>query len=1015
MSNFHILLQEQINKHLPVDILQDTLFKDFFEAISDSYESFEREKKMIDITSIAREKEYEILHQKLKTEHDLKKESILNLDDSLQKLDENYQSIKDDIDTDDLLFISKYIKQEIFKKNEIEKDFSRSIELLQSLLANLQSGILVEDENQKILFTNQLYCDMFSIIFNPETIEFSGCSNLAETSGELFLNPEAFKHRMIEILDQRIIVTNELLETIDHHFYERDYIPIFIGDEHKGHLWKYTDVTERIITQSLLEQSEIRSNLIMNSSLNGIINIDSNENIIFWNSQAENIFGWKKEEVLGKNLSKTVFYNQHVDFHNNAMNRYLETGEVSTLNKQIELSALNKYGNEFPIEIAVIPIKQGNEIFFCSFIQDISERKKAESSLKHQEEKYRNIIANVNLGLIEIDTNETIQYVNQSFAAMSGYETHELIGKKTTNFFDYGLDFESLKSKIEPKKQIASELYQFPIINKRGKLKWWALSLAPNYDDTGKLVGSIEIHLDITKQKQMESDLESEKIKAENASIAKEAFLANMSHEIRTPLNAIIGFLRELEKQELTEIQQKHVGNSSIASKHLLAIINNILDISKIEAGEMPLEDTDFILEDSLKKITTVLLPKAEKKGLTITTSISEKIYTVLRGDSLRLEQILFNLVGNSLKFTTKGYIEINCEMIEDDDFSQELRISISDTGIGMDKNFIETIFKKFSQEDKAITRKFGGTGLGMAITKELVNLMNGEIEVESQKNKGTTIHIHLTFKKGDAKNLIGLQTEKKITKIDNISVLLVEDNEMNRMVAQNSLSYFNCNVKEVQNGKEAIEILKNETFDIILMDIQMPELDGIETTKIIRRELNLLTPIIALTANAFKTEINKCRKAGMNDYVTKPFDELELIETIAKHTVNRHNHSLKNGFDTTKLLYNLKSLNELSRGDTAFITKMIAIFVEQMAKNIEMIDIAIDNNDLSVMKKIMHKIKPSIENLSIDSIIDDIKYLEKIAETDTEEKESILIVYNKVKETLKIAMQQLQENELNI
>ncbi len=1015
MSNFHILLQEQINKHLPVDILQDTLFKDFFEAISDSYESFEREKKMIDITSIAREKEYEILHQKLKTEHDLKKESILNLDDSLQKLDENYQSIKDDIDTDDLLFISKYIKQEIFKKNEIEKDFSRSIELLQSLLANLQSGILVEDENQKILFTNQLYCDMFSIIFNPETIEFSGCSNLAETSGELFLNPEAFKHRMIEILDQRIIVTNELLETIDHHFYERDYIPIFIGDEHKGHLWKYTDVTERIITQSLLEQSEIRSNLIMNSSLNGIINIDSNENIIFWNSQAENIFGWKKEEVLGKNLSKTVFYNEHVDFHNNAMNRYLETGEVSTLNKQIELSALNKYGNEFPIEIAVIPIKQGNEIFFCSFIQDISERKKAESSLKHQEEKYRNIIANVNLGLIEIDTNETIQYVNQSFAAMSGYETHELIGKKTTNFFDYGLDFESLKSKIEPKKQIASELYQFPIINKRGKLKWWALSLAPNYDDTGKLVGSIEIHLDITKQKQMESDLESEKIKAENASIAKEAFLANMSHEIRTPLNAIIGFLRELEKQELTEIQQKHVGNSSIASKHLLAIINNILDISKIEAGEMPLEDTDFILEDSLKKITTVLLPKAEKKGLTITTSISEKIYTVLRGDSLRLEQILFNLVGNSLKFTTKGYIEINCEMIEDDDFSQELRISISDTGIGMDKNFIETIFKKFSQEDKAITRKFGGTGLGMAITKELVNLMNGEIEVESQKNKGTTIHIHLTFKKGDAKNLIGLQTEKKITKIDNISVLLVEDNEMNRMVAQNSLSYFNCNVKEVQNGKEAIEILKNETFDIILMDIQMPELDGIETTKIIRRELNLLTPIIALTANAFKTEINKCRKAGMNDYVTKPFDELELIETIAKHTVNRHNHSLKNGFDTTKLLYNLKSLNELSRGDTAFITKMIAIFVEQMAKNIEMIDIAIDNNDLSVMKKIMHKIKPSIENLSIESIIDDIKYLEKIAETDTEEKESILIVYNKVKETLKIAMQQLQENELNI
>lgn len=1015
MPNLNSLLQEQINKYLPVDITQNTLFKDFFEAISDSYENFEREKKIIDITFVAVEKEYEIIYEKLKNEHELKKESIRNLEDSLQKLDENYQGIKNDIDTDDLLFISKYIREEIFKKNETEKDSSRNIELLESLLANLQSGILVEDENQKILFTNQLYCDMFSIFFNPEMIEFSGCTNLAETSGELFVNPDAFKERMIEILDQRIIVTNELLETIDHHFYERDYIPIFIGDEHKGHLWKYTDVTQRIITQSLLEQSEIRSNLIMNSSLNGIINIDSNENIIFWNNQAENIFGWKKEEVLGRNLSETVFYNQHIDFHNNAMNRYLETGEVSTLNKQIELSALNKQGNEFPIEIAVIPIKQGSEIFFCSFIQDISERKKAESSLKHQEEKYRNIIANVNLGLIEIDIHETIQYVNQSFAAMSGYDTHELIGKKTTDFFDYGLDFDSIKSKMESKKQIASELYQFPIINKRGKLKWWALSLAPNFDDNGKLVGSIEIHLDITKQKQMEIDLESEKIKAENASIAKEAFLANMSHEIRTPLNAIIGFLRELEKQELTEIQQKHVRNSSIASKHLLAIINNILDISKIEAGEMPLEDADFVLEDSLKKVTTILLPKAEKKGLIITTIISAQINKVLRGDSLRLEQILFNLIGNSLKFTTKGYIKINCEIIEENDFSQGLRISISDSGIGMDKEFIDTIFKKFSQEDKAITRKFGGTGLGMAITKELVNLMNGEIEVESQKNKGTTIHLHLTFKKGDAKNLIGLQTENKITRIDNISVLLVEDNEMNRMVAQNSLSYFNCIVKEAQNGKEAIEVLKNQAFDIILMDIQMPEMDGIETTKIIRDELNLSTPIIALTANAFKTEINKCRKAGMNDYVTKPFDELQLIETIAKHTVNSNDYPLKTGFDTSKLLYNLKSLSELSRGDTAFISKMIVIFVEQMAKSIDSIDKAIAINDLSVMKKIMHKIKPSIENLSIDSIIDDIKHLEKISETDTIEKEQNLIVYQKVKETLKIVVQQLQENELKI
>ncbi|MFE3847458.1 PAS domain S-box protein [Flavobacterium sp. LB3P45] len=1015
MNNFHELLQKQIHTHLTVDCIKTPSFTNFFQAVNETYSNFEKEKKILRNTFNERKNEYELAYQKLKTELDQKKESIKNLDKSLQELDTSYEGIKNKGDNDDMFLISNYLKKKISKGKKIKKNFSRNIELLKTLLSNLQSSILVENENQKPIFTNQLYCNTFLLFYQPETVVNSGLSNLSEVSGDLFKNPVSFKNRIKKIIENRVIVTNELLETVDNRFLERDYIPIFINSEHKGHLWKYTDVTQRIKTQNLLEQSEIRSNLIMNSSLHSIINVNSHGKIIFWNSQAEIIFGWKKEDVLGKNLSKTIFSNQDIDFHVNAIEKYLETGDISALNKQIELSALNRFGEEFPIEIAVIPIKQGDEIFFCSFIQDISERKNSELSLKHQEEKYRNIIANVNLGLIEIDTNDIIRYVNHTFVLMSGYEIEELLGKKTTDFFDFGKDFDVMKSRVNVKNKTVSELFQFPITNKSGELRWWAISRALNFDDNGKLVGSIETHLDITNQKQLEIELENEKTKAENASIAKEAFLANMSHEIRTPLNAIIGFLRELQKREHTELQQKYLENSSIASKHLLAVINNILDISKIESGEMPIENRDFVFENSLKNVITVLKTKAEQKGLTLSTTISNKIHKVLIGDTLKIEQILFNLIGNALKFTHKGQVAIDCEVVFDDIFSQKLRISISDTGIGMDKIFLDSIFKKFSQEDKAITRKFGGTGLGMAITKELIVLLNGEIEVESEKNEGTTIHINLNLKKGDSKNLKNLQIGKKLIQIDNLSILLVEDNEMNRIVAQNSLSDFNCKVTEAENGMEALKILKKETFDVILMDIQMPDMDGIETTKIIRDKLKLTTPIIALTANAFKTEIDKCQNAGMNDYVTKPFDDLILIKTIARHTINKTKTASKTDNSVANQLYNLHSLHTMSRGNKDFVTRMVTIFVEQIVASLAIIDKAIIGNNFNELGRLMHKIKPSVENLAIVSIVPDIKYLEKATELNYNDKDQIIIVYSRVKKTLEEVIFQLQKNELNL
>ena len=1011
---FHKLLNRQITKYLTPESTENPLFKEFIQAVNDSYMSFERDKELMNHAFQESEIEYNGINESLKNEFELKKQSISNLYDSLETLEDGYDGIKRDDDVDDLLFISKYLNKQIEKRKEFENNLSRNVELLKTLLANLPSGIKVEDENREILYINQLYCDILNISSQPDEMIGTDCSKLTEEYKNIFVSPAQFSSDANKYIKKREIITNALLETKDGRFLEQDFVPIFIDNVYKGNLWKYTDVTERINIQNLLEQSEERNLLIMNSALNAILTIDINGIITFWNDTAEKIFGWKREDVLGKKLVDKLFSENKEDTSGILMDHFIKPGQELILNKQIEVIGINKSGNEFPIEISIIPVKHEKSLFFCVFIQDISKRKKAEIELKYQEEKYRNIIANMNLGLLEVNNDDVIQFANQTFCEISGYEMDELIGNNPSDVFIFGENFEIMQSKKDARTMGISDIYQIPVKNKRGELRWWAISGGPNYDDKGNLVGTIGIHLDITNQKQLEFDLENEKIRAQEASKAKEAFLANMSHEIRTPLNAIIGFLRELEKQKLTTLQKKYIENSSIASKHLLSIINNVLDISKIEAGEMSIEEEDFIIENSVKNIIAVLSPKAEEKGIVLSSSIDKTIAKVLKGDSFRIEQILFNLVGNSLKFTPVGKVNVDCSLITDFNISQRICITVSDTGIGMEQSFIDNIFNKFSQEDKEVTRKYGGSGLGMSITKELVNLMNGTIEVESVKEKGTTIKIYIDLRKGSLDSIKSSQTSKKLSDINGAKILLVEDNYLNRMVAQNTLQYFNCIVTEAENGLEAIDALQAKEFDIILMDIQMPEMDGIEATKMIRNELKLNIPIIALTANAFKTEIERFKKVGMNDYVTKPFDETILLETIAKHLFVEYDKPQDAEIIVeNQLLYNLTSLINLSRGNKDFVDKMISIFIIQTTETIEKVENAIEIKDFEEVSRLIHKIKPSIEGIGIVSIIEEVKLLEKVA-AENNNKKLIISLFNTIKFTLENVILQLKENELS-
>ena len=882
----------------------------------------------------------------------------------------------------------------------------------------------------------------------------------------------------------------------------------------------------------------------MNAALDAIITIDKKGIITFWNPQAEKIFGWKEKDILGKKLSDTIIPSYHRKGHDDGMNNYVLTGKASVLNRLIELPAINIDGHEFPIELSIIPIKQGESEFFCSFIRDISDRKKNEEALKasqelwqfalegagdgvwefnfqtnevffskqyklmlgykedefenessewlnrihpddlhiiketdkeyedkriinHQreyrikhkngnyiwildrgmiisytdegkpmriigthtdtterklseqalkikEQKYRSILANMNLGLLEVDNNDVIQYANQSFCSIIGYQIDELLGKKASDLLLSPNQKEVIISKNHKRKEGISDAYELPLRNKKGEVKWLLISGAPRYNDNGDLVGSVGVHLDITEQKQLEIDLTNARDAAQASSQAKELFLANMSHEIRTPMNAILGMTNQLNKTKLDTNQKFFLDTIHSASDNLIIIINDILDLSKIDSGKLSIEKIGFEPQKVINKVMQVLQHRAEEKGLIFTNSFYDyQLSKVLIGDPYRLEQVLLNLISNAIKFTSRGSVDTTFKVISDFNETQIIDITVKDTGIGMDEAFIEKLFDKFSQEDESVTRKYGGTGLGMSICKELVELMGGEIAVFSKKNEGTTVTIRLKMEKSSESELPQKETfDTDTSLLIDKNILVTDDNEINRLLASTILSNYGANIFEARNGLEAIEIIKQQAIDVVLMDLQMPILDGLEATEIIRKTINTSLPIIALTAYALKGDNQKCFDVGMNDYLSKPFEENQLVQVVTKWlSINKDLKAqpiINKQNIQSQPLYNLAQIEEISRGNASFVDKMVDLFISQTSASIQEMKLAFEEQDFEKMKKIAHRMKPAIFNMGIklEKEMSAIEYFSKNSQT-TEKLQNIIY---KVENTLDQVINELKK-----
>ncbi len=673
-------------------------------------------------------------------------------------------------------------------------------------------------------------------------------------------------------------------------------------------------------------------------------------------------------------------------------------------------------GQTFPVEVTVNYTNIGGKGYVIAHLRDVTERKSTESKIRLQEEKFRNIIANMNLGLLEVDNNDVVQFCNQSFVEMSGFTIEEIKGCKASEILLSPESHELISQKVQDRIIGKSDSFEVELVNKRGEKKWWLISGAPNYNDKGVIIGSIGIHLDITEQKRLEKELAESLTTSRDASKAKESFLANMSHEIRTPLNGIIGMIRELNKEELSRKQQNYLNSAQKASRHLLSIINNILDISKIEAGELQLSEEHFSIPEVLDDVQKILSTNARHKNLKLNISHDPKISHAHIGDPARIRQVLLNLTGNAIKFTETGGIKVQCLVRETTSIAQTISIYIQDSGIGMDKEFLEKAFSKFQQEDKSSSRKFGGTGLGLAITKELIDMMSGQIQITSEKGKGSEVEIILTLPLGEYSKIERYQATVDASSLRGKRILLVEDNEMNRLVAHNAMAPYQLNVTEAENGVIAIEQLKENEFDIILMDLQMPVMGGLEATGIIRKKMGITTPIIALTANAFKSEIDATVEVGMTSYVTKPFEEEDLVQAMLKvldlPSTQIDKKSSNKADVRTEALYDLSKLVEMSRGNEEFVQKMLHLFIENIPISIQQMRHALSLKDMESIKQLAHKLKPTIDSIKINLITKDIRDLEKMAVSEVPEEELVQTI-NHVTSVLEEVVTAIKGNDI--
>lgn len=739
-------------------------------------------------------------------------------------------------------------------------------------------------------------------------------------------------------------------------------------------------VFSRDITQIKNKELELKiKDLIVENSLNAQAITDLKGNLTYVNQAFLTLWKYDKiDDVIGRSI---------IDF---SKDKDISKGILYSLPKSKtykgEVTALKSDGTEFDVELSVNTLSDDDNspiLFFVSF-NDITEKNKAIKQLEEANQYLYNLINYGNVPIIAWDNNLKITLFNRSFENLSGFSADYIIGKKIDILFPKDKLEDSINLIKRAKSGEKWDTVEIEIQNTDGALKTVLWNSANVYDSHSNITYTIAQGYDITERKKIETELLEAKDMSEKANKAKSEFLANMSHEIRTPLNGIIGFIELMKDFTLNEIQKEYLKYIDLSAHSLLDIITDVLDFAKIEANKIDLENISVepvsIINDAIKIVSY----HAKKKDIVIDINLSPYIPKTFKTDPVRLKQVMVNLLSNSIKFTEKGKISVSLFFTPVDEYKGKFYFSVEDTGIGISETNITKLFKAFSQVDSSITRKYGGTGLGLVISNNLVKKMGSNINIESIEGEGSKFYFEIICDYNDSNecaidtNTIKTSSCNCTLKDKNFKILIAEDVIINMKLAEKMLKSIVDESMIIQafNGKEALGLYHKEKPDIILLDIQMPDIDGLQITKSIREaetKQKKKTIIFALSAGVSKEQINECYKAGVDEFLSKPLKKNELQKVLEKYMCNVeiNNLTVNNTQDNTSydyMTFNMEEFLEKIDNDYIVLKEMLYACLEEFSENMEKININNKAHNLKEIKSIAHSIKGAALNMSFYS-----------------------------------------------
>jgi len=768
------------------------------------------------------------------------------------------------------------------------------------------------------------------------------------------------------------------------------------------------NIRKRLLAEALANVNREKYETLVESSGLTMLIIDKKGRINFASKTVKDLSGYMPQDLINTYLFDWITDGERQKISEIIKRTTADQNNTSTISFQLRVSD-GKYKwvscKIFAIDKETA-VHSAAEVHWQVVLWDIDEEKKLlievemmEAQQLKQQKIIQDIIDTIPAMIFTKDVHGKYELVNQKMADLIGLPKAQIVGRYDKDILNHEKYSDNYNTDRELLRKRAIVKYD-DVIEKNGEKQYLSVTKFPLLGESGEVRNICGVIIDVSDSKANEHSLISAKKEAENARVAQETFLANMSHEIRTPMNGIIGMTNLLVSTTLDKDQKEFTENIHESAITLLSLINDILDFSKIRSGKFVLENSPFKIRQVIKKAIYPMQFNAEDKELKLNLHIDNNLPEILIGDPLRLQQIIINLTGNAIKFTSKGAIDISVSAVITDVRKMSLQIDIADTGIGIPENKIDYIFESFAQNNADTSRKYGGTGLGLAIVKQLVELQGGKIVLKSVLNKGSVFTFTIPYAIGtnapvqDTKNIAA--DSKNL--LAGINILVAEDNIINQKVVRHTLQRQGANIEIANNGQQAIDMIAARDFDMILMDLQMPEVDGYKATIHIKTVLNKAVPVVAMTADALKGEEEKCIEAGMVAYISKPFHPHDLYQLILQVTKDRIqvNNTQQNQAHMSQPLLDMTFLYDISDNDPTYIYDVIDLFLGAMPEGLVKLNKLLnETDDWEAIHKQSHFLKSGVTVIKVGNVFDELDKIEALSRKHEGKAEMITIMKN--------------------